>query len=1167
MRESTKYANDKAFPSSSTSGQKSEVKMRKIRRVGTTCWDYQAKENDELSFRHGSVVEILNDESCEDGWVMARIDKKKGMVPGNYVVLVGFGPNLINSEDVKRADLLASGGFANVFRGYYKNQEVALKIPKSSTENNREDLEREALILSRISHENIVAFFGYSLDPLLIALELCRGGALINLYRRMASSDILTVICWAKQVASAIQHLHSRNDPVIYADLKAENVLIKEIPCLCGLDDESWKIVTNYTKNNLCRKCKGLRIDLITLKISDFNVSENGTLVKNESCDGSVPWMSPEVLECSGVTTMIDVWSFGNFKWELLSRKIPYKNQGIYSIRNFMKNDLPLPLPDDLPIEMRKIFESCWKKNPVERSPIKDIIEMLDVAEQNIDNNYKWILPKEQPEEAKNNQIPIDQYEESLNSFEFNSGGESIKIPIYEAIMLIQRYGTILPKGLDEMKKLGISLHPPTPAKRLKKSKLNKESIGPPINFRHNVSARVRSSSSDDKAFSDEKILIIHRLKKDQDRHRSHDSLLDQNVEDKEENSTIYSTLPLKSQQMNVKTNRPDKFRKHDYLTLSTCSKIGTKTKDSSQQSINKTKIPQKLEEKRNSENDSSLSNEETTKNFELRKERGLSRTNAVRPKISEQLIPETISNASSPSGSSSSEGFVVNPEGFVVVSANGADFQNPSIPSDKSSFNVTNLFSRRISPPQNLSITPTSARNSIQNEEHRKSSTNLNKDQQTSRKSSSNQSNSIFYVPSTNESKTTTPESDSSSNDPNIGKHSVKRGWMNKIFGTSPRPSICGEDFGSEANLEEPVQLEKMEKIGFDKQHDTTPKYKKRTESSNIVKSRHKSNSINPIHSSRERLSINTVIQMQDDYQQLAKPKNLFFEPIDENYSNSYKMSNSARSYTDLNTNVNDRNVQSRSFIPEEADCFHQRSKSSESPIPSQTSLRNDLLHFLMQPIPSNITTITNPSYVPMKENQKAILPSYSPKHFKNPKIQTPIPLPRSKYPLGAPRQISSNDLPWPTSIAPMLEKTSQLQINTNNGPVVRPNSLRLLPPLSTTSSPLNTTATPSTSTTTTSLFTNSNNSFLQEVNNPIRQCDSGIYPEGSTDDETKLQHLDHANTSSEASPQIRHRSDSSGTKIFQSNLSPPPLPPKRIHGPRVPPLPFNIKKVDRFL
>lgn len=95
------------------------------------------------------------------------------------------------------------------------------------------------------------------------------------------------------------------------------------------------------------------------------------------------------------------------------------------------------------------------------------------------------ILPKEQPEETfKNNQILNDQSEEMLNCLQINSSGESFKIPIYEAIMLIQRYGTILPKELNEMKKLGIELHPPTPAKRLKKSsKLNKESIGPPISL------------------------------------------------------------------------------------------------------------------------------------------------------------------------------------------------------------------------------------------------------------------------------------------------------------------------------------------------------------------------------------------------------------------------------------------------------------------------------------------------------------------------------------------------------------------------------------------------------------------------------------------------------------------------------------------------------------
>jgi len=40
----------------------------------------------------------------------------------------------------------------------------------------------------------------------------------------------------------------------------------------------------------------------------------------------------------------------------------------------------------------------------------------------------------------------------------------------------------------------------------------------------------------------------------------------------------------------------------------------------------------------------------------------------------------------------------------------------------------------------------------------------------------------------------------------------------MNKIFGTSQRPSICGGVGGgdSEVNFEDSVQLEKLEKIGF---------------------------------------------------------------------------------------------------------------------------------------------------------------------------------------------------------------------------------------------------------------------------------------------------------------------------------------------------------------
>jgi hypothetical protein len=58
------------------------------------------------------------------------------------------------------------------------------------------------------------------------------------------------------------------------------------------------------------------------------------------------------------------------------------------------------------------------------------------------------------------------------------SEGKSITIPLYEAVMFMERLGVDQKIG-GMIKKLA-SLYPPTPAKRQKKLKYNKESIGAP---------------------------------------------------------------------------------------------------------------------------------------------------------------------------------------------------------------------------------------------------------------------------------------------------------------------------------------------------------------------------------------------------------------------------------------------------------------------------------------------------------------------------------------------------------------------------------------------------------------------------------------------------------------------------------------------------------------
>jgi hypothetical protein len=73
--------------------------------------------------------------SGEQGWILARIDEKEGVIPENYVRLVGSRPNEIKSRELRQTnDRVGEGSFSYVYRGYWKEKEVALKIPKSRTE-------------------------------------------------------------------------------------------------------------------------------------------------------------------------------------------------------------------------------------------------------------------------------------------------------------------------------------------------------------------------------------------------------------------------------------------------------------------------------------------------------------------------------------------------------------------------------------------------------------------------------------------------------------------------------------------------------------------------------------------------------------------------------------------------------------------------------------------------------------------------------------------------------------------------------------------------------------------------------------------------------------------------------------------------------------------------
>jgi mitogen-activated protein kinase kinase kinase 7 len=131
--------------------------------------------------------------------------------------------------------------------------------------------------------------------------------------------------------------------------------------------------------------------DFITLKLCDFGTAaELRTSMTNNR--GSAAWMAPEVFRGRKYDEKCDVFSFGIFLWELISRRTPFEDwdSNAYAIlwqvsegrRPADIKDCPKPLMD--------LIKSCWADRPRERPNVECImnaIEMLCYVGYLVSNN------------------------------------------------------------------------------------------------------------------------------------------------------------------------------------------------------------------------------------------------------------------------------------------------------------------------------------------------------------------------------------------------------------------------------------------------------------------------------------------------------------------------------------------------------------------------------------------------------------------------------------------------------------------------------------------------------------------------------------------------------------------------------------------------------------
>lgn len=207
---------------------------------------------------------------------------------------------LIRPEQLSVGPRIGGGGSAEVYRGSWNGQEVAIK--KMSGVAHVEEMKKEINALRRLRHPRLVRFIGTCVQPplLVVVTEFMPGGSLHDRLfgcRRDPPINLMQKWSIGCQMAEGLAFLHSQR--VVHRDLKSMNILL------------------DANQN---------------AKICDFGLAQQMRLEatsiarKIDGEGGSPRYMAPECYDAAHgkLTEKVDIWAIGCILIELFGGVLPY---------------------------------------------------------------------------------------------------------------------------------------------------------------------------------------------------------------------------------------------------------------------------------------------------------------------------------------------------------------------------------------------------------------------------------------------------------------------------------------------------------------------------------------------------------------------------------------------------------------------------------------------------------------------------------------------------------------------------------------------------------------------------------------------------------------------------------------------------------------------------
>ena len=272
-------------------------------------------------------------------------------------------------NQLNNANIIGNGTYGIVYKMKKGDKEYAIKCInlKNLDKKDFEDIKKEANILTKINHENIVKYYKSfeKDDSYYIIMEYCKYSDIKNFIEKKEKENILidknVIYSIILDICLGIKEIHKEN--IIHRDLKPENIFI----------NKDYKI-----------------------KIGDFGIAkELGGTIHHTDNMGTLSYMAPEIINLKTLGTNIkekieydnkvDIWSLGCIIYELCTLKQcfnPFK---------ILQKKYDFPKIENNNKEFQEIIDKLLIVDPNERPNIDEVynlIKNLNITNFNFDENY-----------------------------------------------------------------------------------------------------------------------------------------------------------------------------------------------------------------------------------------------------------------------------------------------------------------------------------------------------------------------------------------------------------------------------------------------------------------------------------------------------------------------------------------------------------------------------------------------------------------------------------------------------------------------------------------------------------------------------------------------------------------------------------------------------------